>query len=519
MVGGRLYDFDRGNEWVRHWELFLSTIAGRELFSIPIYELAPKVREVGGIRYYICDAVLNFALFRKSIFPAGVSWDEQFKSNGEHEDFYLNLKLHFPFKVAHLPTMVAYHHHPEEYRAYRARLRDRNEGWRRFFRKWDLEQHVEFGLGVRTIDNVGVITEAEEARARFFVNADLSLQRPEPTPDTLLIGDFEKIATIGALDETGNRTQAAAQTATLLLDPGSRELIAVPETAGDAVTEPADAALPPEELDERYRLESFAAYGAVGFLNEGFFFRYDPVLRDDADFYLWYARDAAHIGERSSGRGLACSARWSGSNERVLVWKSERKFLDLEAMPYWRPLLLDPPVWPRDCRWLRFDLVADGGPSPDPICTGFLFPGQPYDCGDDLRSRPLYDAGDIEVLGLSRLANDGAAPGRSGRPLAELARDCPRLPITLQQPHPAAELMLLPTDAVSGLEAIFFVGWQGLGRSLVSARLPGGAALSAPAAIAVPAATGRAPAGQIFAYGASRGFVALAAALCDLPVR
>src|SRR5262249_3950523 len=195
---------------------------------------------------------LNFALFRKSIFRAGLAWDEQFKSNGEHEDFYLNLKLNFPFKVAHLSTMVAYHHHPEEYRVYRSRLRDRNEGWLRFFRKWGLEQHVAFGLGVRTIDDVGILTEVEAVRSRFFVNADLALQRPAAAPDMLLVGDFAKIATVGALDEAGDRVRSGTPMATLLLDANSRRLVPVPDTPHEASAARAKAPLRLDEFSEKY---------------------------------------------------------------------------------------------------------------------------------------------------------------------------------------------------------------------------------------------------------------------------
>jgi len=91
----------------------------------------------------MCDAVLNFAVMRRTIFDNPcIRWDERFKSNGEHEDFYLNLKFNSDVKVAYLPTMTAGHHHPEEFSKYRSRLRDRREGWTAFFDKWGIDQYL-----------------------------------------------------------------------------------------------------------------------------------------------------------------------------------------------------------------------------------------------------------------------------------------------------------------------------------------------------------------------------------------
>jgi hypothetical protein len=514
VIGGRLYDLYSGEEWIRNWELYLEyDVQHKILFSVPIYQLAPRAREVGGIRFYLCDAVLNFAVFRRSIFSSGVGWDERFKSNGEHEDFYLNLKINSPYKVAHLPAMVAYHHHPEEYRAYRAWLRDRNEGWKRFFEKWGLEQHVEFGLGVRTIDDFGAVIEAGDAQSRFFVNAGLSLSRRAPAPDTLLVGDHVKIATVGALDEWGDLTQPDATAGSLLLDRASRQIIAAPGTAPARQARPAVALPLSDEGIERYQLEAEAGDRALGFINEGFYFRYDPVLRDDTDFVLWYTRDPAQADDNGSGQRLSAVVRWTSSDGSSLVWKSPRKYLDLEPAPYWRPLLLDVPLLPRGSRWLRFDMVTDGGPSADPVCTGFLFAAS--DVMSSLPARKL-EALNLEVLALSRLANDGAAPGRNGRPLAEVSRNCAELPVTMRRAVPDADLMVLRIDEASALEVVFFVGWESLGRSLISARLPG-PLLQAPAAIAVPSATWRSQRGPILGFGSAKGLVVLAAAEEDAP--
>jgi hypothetical protein len=498
VVGGRLFDFDGETEAVRNWELFLEYDAGQKiLFSIPIYELAPKVRELGGIRYYLCDAVMNFAVFRRSMLSA-VQWDERFKSNGEHEDFYLNLKVNTSFKVAYLPTMVAYHHHPEVYQVYRARLRERNGGWKLFLEKWGLEQHIEYGLGVRTIDDVDTVTTAQDARARFFINPDLSLHRPEAQPGTILIGDFKKISAIGILDKDGHRAGGGERLGRLLVDPRTSNLVSAPTEVPDGRSNEGAAPRSEAELFETYGLESSRGGQAVSAADEPLYFRYDPILRSDTEFFLWYFCAAPAQRDDRIWRRLSVVARWWASDGTNLVWKSRRMFLDLRSRSFWRPLFLEVPVPPRGCRWLRFDLVTDGGPSPNPVCTGFLF-----------GSRAVAATGNaFDVLGLGRLPNDGTNPGGKGHELEELGRGRAAWPITLPEPGVGAEMSILGMDRLAGLEALYFVGWEGLGRALVSARLPA-ARLPMPAAIALPKAGWSAPGARIYGFGGAAGFVAL----------
>ena len=491
VVGGRLFDFDGEQEHLRSWELYLQyDSANKILFSIPIYQLAPKAREVGGVRYFLCDAVLNFSVFRRSIFSAGIRWDERFKSNGEHEDFYLNMKVNSAFKVCYLPTLIAYHHHPEAYVNYRLRLRDRNEGWRLFFEKWGLEQHIEFGLGVRTIDNIAATIPEEEVRKRFFVNPPLSLQRTESVPGRILIGGTREIFTVGALEENGSRTDKANLPGRLLVRTGA---FPVP------LSTPCASPETQEKLLDRYQLENHYEGMPVSWAEEPIHFRYDPVLRSDSDFFVWYFCDAPQRDTRGARR-LAVVSRWWGSDGSSLVWGSRRMFIDLRPSTFWRPLFLEPPLMMHGCRWLRFDLVTDGGPSANPVCTGMLFPN-----GGPPGSDPNPP---IDVLALARLHNDGASPGDAGRTLEDVAQGCGSRRVVLQSAPGAPGLSVLGTSELAGLEVLYFVGWNSLGRALVSARLPT-PRIAAPALLALPEAGWSTPGGRVLGYGSNIGLVAL----------
>ncbi len=178
VVGGRLIDlFEDDNKVVwrehRHWELFLSLDRqNRRLTAIPAHYFAPEPKICDDVRYYICDAVMNFAVFRTDMFRQGIQWDSQFKSNGEHEDFYLTLKEDGRFAVAFVPSMVAEHHHATANR-YR-RLRERSDGWKRFLNKWSIDQYLEIDGGVRHSYNFDKLQAVGKGYSSYYgsVTAD-----------------------------------------------------------------------------------------------------------------------------------------------------------------------------------------------------------------------------------------------------------------------------------------------------------------------------------------------------------
>jgi len=108
--------------------------------------------EVGGIKYFLCDLILNVFMMKRSVWEV-VKWDPQFKTALEHSDFFLRLKYRShknhmpmfrngklvprkrPIKVAYSPDVWMYHRNfPQtaEYNQYRRRP----VGWQLFGDKW-----------------------------------------------------------------------------------------------------------------------------------------------------------------------------------------------------------------------------------------------------------------------------------------------------------------------------------------------------------------------------------------------
>jgi hypothetical protein len=147
IVGGVVHDLehpDAATSSVRRWEHFLSRDAARGmLYAVRIDALAPQRRVAHGIPYLLCDTVLNWKLVRASAFQRGARWDPRFKCNGEHEDFYLNIKTNTALGVCYCPDLVVWHH-PAADASYQRR-RDSQAGWAALAEKWHLREAVELG--------------------------------------------------------------------------------------------------------------------------------------------------------------------------------------------------------------------------------------------------------------------------------------------------------------------------------------------------------------------------------------
>lgn len=310
VVGGKLYEIEDEGIWPRHWELYLEyDQRNKMLVTFPIYWMAPRPVEHEHRVFYLCDAVLNFAVFRRAIFSDRVKWDERFTCNGEHEDFYLNLKLNSEHRVAYLPSMVGFHHHPSAMRQYEDRLRSRLQGWRLFMEKWGLEQQLEDGSCVRPITDV-----AEE------INRDLMRER-------------------------------------FALGRSSTTLIEI------------DPRLPLADVGTHVRsLRRFDPRESHGGVSAGLFVAYSPFVEDQ--MYLWL-RAAEPPSERDQPE-LRVALRWYGDGDRILVWETEPLVLESCSSGQWSPLLVDVPAAASDWNFLRFELLVGDSEARSVACTGYL---------------------------------------------------------------------------------------------------------------------------------------------------
>ncbi|MGO9991009.1 MAG: glycosyltransferase family 2 protein [Steroidobacteraceae bacterium] len=470
VVGGKLYDYDGSMEYTRNWELFLHLDrANRTLTSIPIYHLAPRVTQLGKTQFYHCDAVMNFAVIRRDIFrQPEIRWDERFKSNGEHEDFFLNMKLNSEVRVAYLPTMVAYHHHPEVFLKYRSQLRDRQEGWKRFFAKWNIDQHLEIGLGVRTIDDFNVVVAEEEARDRFFLNQNLALRR-ETNAAALLVGVGSSLTVVGMLDKDGEPHASSHPTARLLVGRVGSGVIPAPDREASNGVTGSQGPLGAESCETAKSRYSFVPHSPVrdwNFADVAVLFRYNPIARGDADFVLWYrvvaATDGIYAARQNASGAFAVHVRWFAADGRVLMWASGRNLVDLARTDYWVPLLVEVPVHPNGCAFMRFEVVAGEGGARRHLGTGYLFSALASAAVATPSRLPI----ELDVLALT----PWKVPSAPIMPPANLmvinAGRSDGL-ITSRRCAEAPGLMLIPIGDLADIEILFLFGWEGLGAPLL----------------------------------------------------
>jgi len=509
VVGGKLYDYNGSLEYTRNWELFLHLdVVNRTLTSTPIFHYAPRAPQMGTTRFYLCDAVMNFAVMRRAIFAeSAIRWDERFKSNGEHEDFFLNMKLNSSVRVAYLPTMVAYHHHPEAFVSYRAKLRERLEGWKQLFAKWNIDQHLEIGLGVRSIDDLNETVEPEQARDRFFLNDNLSLRRA--TSDAaLLVGQGASLSAVGLLNETGEPNASSPAMARLLVRAAGGRVMTGPDLEPLAALARQSSSGALETPESRHSLVPVGRAVDLSRSGAAALFRYNPVARVDADFVLWY-RLAPADGAQRTPRGvssgtLAIHLRWFADNGGVLMWDSGPYLLDAGRTDYWAPLLVEVPLCPSRCASMRFEIVAGESAGRRPLATGFLFSDR---SGDSTAARSLpRPAPDALALTPWIAPAPGALPPPAR--LDELAGTRSDAAMTPELCAQVPALMLLPTSALTDMDTVFLFGWPGLGAPLSIIHLPdrvvSGAQSFAPHYVALPSAA--APSVRIIGFIKGQGY-------------
>jgi GT2 family glycosyltransferase len=381
IVGGKLHDYDGATESIRNWEMFFDHDETNQRFTAtPIYNYPPMARQVAGETVYLCDAVLNFSVFRRSIFSTGIRWEEGIKVNGEHEDFYLNLKKHSSCRVAYLPTMTALHWHMPRQGIY-PQLRSRDDGRRKFMKKWRLVSHLEIGTGRRPLDDAPVHC--------WFAGTGAGAGR--------------------IAHSTANREGAAMEAPAGI----SQGLL---YTAGQQ-----DSALPATPVAGQS--------SCLDWINHGqqycrpipagiFLFCYRPAVEPGGSLLLWY--QAMHSRGNAAGEqdGAGVVLRWFSSRGEVLVWESEVHAINCSKERYWQPLVVSFPVWPRGGDNLRFEILS-ACEKRTPLATGFVFADSPA---------PQQTDPD-ESSGVLAWCRTPVQNGCAGKPLVELLASAPKLEV------------------------------------------------------------------------------------------
>jgi hypothetical protein len=122
------------------------------LIAVPIDFVEPMVDVHQGEVFYPCDLGLNWAMARTSLFEdERFLWDPQFKTGGEHENFFLQIKEFGGGRVMFYPDMEC-DHAQETHPDYEI-LRSRDAGWRDFAKKWGVEWFLHVGASYHRYDN------------------------------------------------------------------------------------------------------------------------------------------------------------------------------------------------------------------------------------------------------------------------------------------------------------------------------------------------------------------------------
>lgn len=193
IVGGRLFDRFVLNSGTstgdRFWELLFNYDRDKgKLLTVPVHYFAPEPQYAEGVEYFECDAVMNFAVFRTDIFEDCIQWDPRFKSNGEHEDFYLNFKMNGKHRVVYTPTIVAYHNHPVQPKYQKFRFR--NDGWQKFMEKWQLRQFLELDGGLRVTNMVHEVQRYAIGYKSFYNGTPLGTTKKQTPAGSLRISNI-----------------------------------------------------------------------------------------------------------------------------------------------------------------------------------------------------------------------------------------------------------------------------------------------------------------------------------------
>lgn len=291
VVGGRLFDLHQNpatgeiSRQARFWELQMHYDPGkRQLMTIPVHYFAPDPKYVGDVSYFECDAVMNFAVFRTTIFDETVRWDPRFKSNGEHEDFYLNLKVNSDHRVAYIPEIVAEHHHPP-LRGY-SKMRNRTKGWQLFLDKWNLRQMVDLDGILRVNGGVQTLQPYATGYDAFYSSLPLLTKKPERRQGSVLVSNVNgKLGSKRREAAFNNRPTLAIVSGRFRVE-GSDRMVAVggnwrnptKNRSARPTTTPRDHTIPIDVDDWRFEIPDYEAH--IGETDQVAYLM--PTLTDEA---------------------------------------------------------------------------------------------------------------------------------------------------------------------------------------------------------------------------------------------
>lgn len=201
----------------RRYEAYLyRDIRNRGLVAIPIDHIRPEVDSFEGEIFFRSELGLNWAMTRTSLFAdERFLWDSQFKTNGEHENFFLQIKEFGGGRVMFYPGMEC-DHRPEAPPSY-MRLRNRDDGWVAFGRKWDVDWFLLVGKIFHQYDDYTgtAVTYAAAGRGA-------SSYLPKRNHDYLRIwangASTASVSDSVALRDARQREQAAWKTAAKRID-------------------------------------------------------------------------------------------------------------------------------------------------------------------------------------------------------------------------------------------------------------------------------------------------------------
>jgi len=196
VVGGIVFnvsDYHKLNRSrVHDWQRYFYLDQTRRCFhAVGVERTFYEATRLNDILYIDSDVVLNWAVFRRDVFDAGQRWDERFICNGEHEDFYLSLKVNHKARVVYAPQFFCLHHSPFD-PDYGSR-RSANEGWAEFGKKWGVDQYWDSMPLARRFD------DWEHGGSTRNLISRIRTQLPA-TPRTALISRVDDDGTIDLSD-------------------------------------------------------------------------------------------------------------------------------------------------------------------------------------------------------------------------------------------------------------------------------------------------------------------------------